>query len=91
MSSAALCGSALADGEEIRNFLWKRIKGAAAFKDSVLTEVDIHFIIMCTLIPFDFPPPTPTDFFTHSILRIETGMFEEIGKGKAFLYFLLID
>ncbi|XP_059405380.1 cytosolic phospholipase A2 gamma [Carassius carassius] len=43
----ALCGSALADVQEMDcNFLWKRIK----------------------------------DFFTHSILRIETGMFEEIGQ-----------
>uniref|UniRef100_A0A673H7W8 Cytosolic phospholipase A2 gamma-like n=1 Tax=Sinocyclocheilus rhinocerous TaxID=307959 RepID=A0A673H7W8_9TELE len=36
----ALCGSALADGEEIKKFLWQKIKGEAAFQDSLLHKVD---------------------------------------------------
>ncbi len=43
---AALCGSALADGDEILKFLWQTIIGAAAFEDSVLPKVDSNFIIM---------------------------------------------
>uniref|UniRef100_A0A672SPC5 Cytosolic phospholipase A2 gamma-like n=1 Tax=Sinocyclocheilus grahami TaxID=75366 RepID=A0A672SPC5_SINGR len=36
----ALCGSALADRDEIFKFLWEKIKGEAAFEDSVLPRVD---------------------------------------------------
>ncbi len=45
MFSAALCGSALA-GEDSKEFILRKIQGAAAFEDSVLTKADIHFIIM---------------------------------------------
>uniref|UniRef100_A0A671L0Q5 PLA2c domain-containing protein n=1 Tax=Sinocyclocheilus anshuiensis TaxID=1608454 RepID=A0A671L0Q5_9TELE len=36
----ALCGSALADGHENIKFIWQKIKGEAAFQDSLLHKVD---------------------------------------------------
>ncbi len=72
MFSAALCGSAFADEDEIMKFLWEIIKGA--FEDSVLPIVDSHFTIMWTLILFYFSPDL--------LLKIQAEMFEEMMKGK---------
>ncbi|KAI2646742.1 Cytosolic phospholipase A2 gamma [Labeo rohita] len=39
----ALCGSALADEDEIFTFFWEKIKGADAFQDSVLLKFEKFF------------------------------------------------
>ncbi|XP_059403201.1 cytosolic phospholipase A2 gamma-like [Carassius carassius] len=49
----ALCGSALADKDEIRKYLWQKITGKAAFEDSLLPKVFSHFI-SCYYIQKDF-------------------------------------